>query len=67
MTCKMYKNTLNSSLGESLDRPWNEKSRKISLELKLQTPPSLKEVLALRIVFGHEALGVLPGVDGGRV
>lgn len=60
----MYKNTLNSSLGESLSSmEW--KITKISLELKLHfLHPPTREVLALRVVFGHEALGVLPRVDG---
>ena len=64
--CKMYKNTLNGSLGESLSSmEW--KITKISLELNLHIlhpPPAKEEVLALRVVFRYEALGVFPRVDG---
>ena len=65
----MYKNTLNSSLGESLSSmEW--KITKISLELNLHIlhpPPAKEEVLALRVVFRHETLGVLSSVDGGWI
>lgn len=67
--CKMYKNNLSGSLGDDQSSVEWKNHENITRAEKLHLDAELipDEVLALRVVFGHETLGVLAGVDGGRV
>ena len=67
--CKMYKNNLSGSLGDDQSSVEWKNHENITRAEKLHLDAELipDEVLALRVVFGHETLGVLAGVDGGWV
>ena len=67
--CKMYKNNLSGSLGDDQSSVEWKNHENITRAEKLHLDAELipDEVLALRVVFGHETLGVFAGVDGGRV
>ena len=62
----MYKNNLSGSLGDAQSSVEWKNHENITRAEKLHLDAELipDEVLALRVVFGHEALGVLASVDG---